>query len=190
MQSGVVADPPVSLIDRYAPLPCRRARYSAFIPADVETVYELVTRRPTEGTFLTRLLFFLRTFRWGGSKKTLRDLQSAGFGLVDEDEPREILLGVNGAFWRFSGNIFPFDRASFDHPPPDGTSRALWNFTFVPRAGGTLLSTETRILCGDAGSRRKFATYWFFVGPFSGIIRKEMLRSIRALALQASQPGD
>jgi hypothetical protein len=45
--------------------------------------------------------------------------------------------------------------------------------------GAATVSTETRVLCTDPGSRRAFRRYWRIVRPFSGLIRIEMLRSIR-----------
>jgi len=59
-------------------------------------------------------------------------------------------------------------------------ARAVWNFTGQEAAAGrTLLSTETRIVCGDAASRRKFRLYWLVVRPFSGLSRLLMLRAVR-----------
>jgi hypothetical protein len=45
-----------------------------------------------------------------------------------------------------------------------------------------MLSTETRVACGDAASRAKFRVYWTFVRPFSGLIRIVMLRAVRRAA--------
>src|SRR5215213_1917910 len=47
------------------------------------------------------------------------------------------------------------------------------------------LATETRVRCTDPASRRSFLRYWTVVGPFSGLIRREMLRSIRRAAESA-----
>ena len=45
--------------------------------------------------------------------------------------------------------------------------------------GATRLTTETRVLCADAGSRRRFRVYWAVVRPGSGLIRRMMLRAVR-----------
>jgi hypothetical protein len=45
--------------------------------------------------------------------------------------------------------------------------------------GTTRLATETRVLCLDDESRRRFRLYWLFIGPFSGLIRRKILRSIK-----------
>jgi hypothetical protein len=41
-----------------------------------------------------------------------------------------------------------------------------------------VLSTETRVACGDEGARRRFGRYWRVVAPFSGLIRGAMLREV------------
>lgn len=51
-----------------------------------------------------------------------------------------------------------------------------WNFSFKPIGNETLVSTETRILCLDEASKKKFKRYWFFIKPFSGFIQKEILK--------------
>lgn len=58
--------------------------------------------------------------------------------------------------------------------------KIFWNFYFEPvSANETIVSTETRILCVSAKAKRRFPVYWFVVRPFSGLIRKEILRLIR-----------
>lgn len=59
-------------------------------------------------------------------------------------------------------------------------TKIIWNFYFKEiNENKTLVSTETRILCLTKRSKFLFSLYWFFVKPFSGIIRIEMLRLIK-----------
>ncbi len=59
-------------------------------------------------------------------------------------------------------------------------TKIMWNFYFKEIAESkTIVSTETRILCLTKRSKFLFSIYWFFVKPFSGLIRLEMLRLIR-----------
>ena len=61
-----------------------------------------------------------------------------------------------------------------------GRAHAVWNFRVLPRGEqGSVLSTETRVTCGDPASRARFSRYWLVVRPFSGLIRIVMLRAIR-----------
>jgi len=110
---------------------------------------------------------------------TLDGLTKFGFVKLAEKSNREIVLGVTGRFWRPMDNLSFSSKESYRHPVPLGAARAVWNFLLVENAGATTLSTETRILCGDPRSRRKFRIYWRIVGPFSGWIRILMLRRIK-----------
>jgi hypothetical protein len=113
-------------------------------------------------------------------KVTLHTLLEAGFGRLAEEPGQEIVLGIAGRFWRPSGNLLPFRPENFQGSVPPGLARAVWNFAVQEAdAGRTLLSTETRVVCGDAVSRVKFRAYWLIVRPFSGLIRLIMLRAIR-----------
>ena len=56
----------------------------------------------------------------------------------------------------------------------------FWNFRFSSiSANKTLVSTETRILCLNKSVQRRFRVYWFFIKPFSGLIRLEILKLIK-----------
>ena len=115
----------------------------------------------------------------------MRTILDAGFGLLAEKPGTEIVLGISGRFWRPTGNLSPFRREDFDQPVPPGMARGVWNFSVREISGDkTLLSTETRVTCGDVASRRKFRLYWLLVRPFSGLIRRLMLRAVRKASEQ------
>ena len=109
-----------------------------------------------------------------------------GFFLLAEDRGREVVVGVMGRFLEADRQSLPGDRQRFLAPPSPGTARAAWNFA-VPEQpqGRSLLTTETRVLCADEAALRSFRRYWRVVGPFSGLIRRYMLASIRATAQAA-----
>jgi hypothetical protein len=100
--------------------------------------------------------------------------------LLTEEPGREIVLGVVGRFWQVSSGIHriePEEFVDFDAP---GFAKAAWNFVVSERpGGGSTVVTETRVACTDADSRRKFTCYWRLVGPFSGLIRRVLLRGIK-----------
>lgn len=86
---------------------------------------------------------------------------------VVEDVPGEgIVLSLTGHFWRLRG------RGS--EPP----ARAVVDFRAVPGS----LTTETRVHVADPGSRRKFTRYWRVIRPFSGLIRRSILRAAKRRA--------
>ena len=175
------------LIDSFAPNPDAVETHSIVINASPETVYRALWTADLGGSLIIKLLLGLRSLpefvlRGGrlprDRKITLQTVIESGFGIL-ANEPEEIVLGVTGRFWRPTGNLSQFNREDFDRPVRPNLAQAVWNFSIKEDQGGrTILSTETRVICGDAESRRKFLIYWFLVGPFSGLIRLLMLRAV------------
>lgn len=187
-----VIDAGSSYIDSFAPNPDAVEIHSIVIDASPETVYRALWTADLGDALIIKFLLGLRSLpefilRGGRSprerKITLQTIIDSGFGIL-ANEPEEIVLGVTGRFWRPTGNLSPFRREVFEGPVPEGFAHAVWNFSIKEvSAGRTVLSTETRVICGDSASRRKFRLYWFFVRPFSGLIRRVMLRAVRRVAV-------
>ena len=177
------------LIDSFAPNPDAVETHFININASPEVVYRALWTADLGGPVIKLLLglrmlpgFILRGCRSLPRNQgiTLQTLIDSQCGLLAEEPNHEVLFGVTGRFWRPTGNVSPFDRASFNSPVPAGIARAVWSFAIKPGDNGqTILSTETRVICGDRRSRQKFRAYWFFVRPFSGLIRRLMLRAVR-----------
>lgn len=163
----------------------KAAAYSISIHATPRHIYDAVRHADFSGSLLTRILFSLRSVDLTFSKKhrlnsSIDGLLRNGFILLEENSPHEIVLGLVGKFWTVSGCIQRIDSAEFIPFAHAGFAKVAWNFLITLQADGTtILSTETRIRCTDAVSRKKFFRYWFFIGPFSGLIRREMLRTIK-----------
>jgi hypothetical protein len=87
-------------------------------------------------------------------------------GQVLEDVPGEgMVVALTGHFWRATGR----GRSE--------AARAVVDFRALPGR----LSTETRVRVPDS-SRREFERYWRIVRPFSGMIRKDLLRAAKRRA--------
>ena len=182
------------LIDSFAPNPDAVETHCIVINASAQEVNSALWTADLGGSVIIKLLMGLRSLpefilRRGcvpPRKRaiTWQTVVDSGFGIL-ANEPEEIVLGVTGRFWRPTGNLSPFKREDFDRPVPPGLGRGVWNFSLrEDRSGRTVLSTETRVVCGDDMSRRKFRVYWFFVRPFSGVIRRLMLRAVKKAADQ------
>jgi hypothetical protein len=180
------------LIDSFAPNPDAVETHSIAINASIEEVNRALWTADLGGSLVIKFLMGLRSLpefilRRGcvpprKQTITLQTLIDSGFGIL-ANHPEEIVLGVTGSFWRPTGNLSAFKREDFDRPVPAGLARGVWNFSVKEdRPGRSILSTETRVVCGDDASRRKFRVYWFFVRPFSGLIRRLMLRVVRRAA--------
>jgi len=102
---------------------------------------------------------------------------------LGERPGEELVLGTVGRFWRARGELCATSPARFREPAPPGTAKAAWNFVVDRRSdGATELRTETRVLCADVATRRRFRAYWTLIKPFSGLIRCEMLAAVRSAA--------
>lgn len=184
------------LIDSFAPNPDAVEIHRIAISASPESVYHALWTADLGGSVVIKLLLVMRSLpgfvsgdfhsRRRNQKITLQTLIDSGFGVLAEKPGEEIVLGVTGRFWRPVGNLSSFNREDFDHPVPSGLARAVWNFRVeAGKQGGTILLTETRVTCGDPASRRKFRLYWLFVRPFSGLIRRIMLKNVRNHCLES-----
>ena len=193
------------LLDEVLPEFNVRASYGTQVAAPPEQVYASVWTADFDHWGLMRALFLLRgipglftapreTWRRARARRRrrqvrLEDVLSAGFTLLGERPGEELVLGTVGRFWLARGELRPVHAERFREASVPGTAKAAWNFAVRPDTGGnTILTTETRVLCADQATRRRFRAYWTVVGPFSGLIRREMLAAIRDTSEMASSP--
>jgi hypothetical protein len=188
----------LTLIDRFLPTYSTVERHVITVRAPVEIVYRAIRSADLAGAVPVRLLLALRALppalrqgRAGLSRLhrqarepiTLAAFERQGFAVLDEDPPREILLGLVGAFWTLNGGLRTTNSIHFRGPQEPGTARAAWNFLVDQQPSGKVtLSTETRVQPADAVSARRFRRYWWLVRPWSGLTRRYMLRAIRCEA--------
>jgi len=192
------------LIDLYLPQYDVRERHRTRVAAPPETVYAALRSADLAASPIVRTLFLLRALpvalargRAGvqallsrrATAVTLATFESLGFRLLEALPPTELVLGIEGKFWRQTSRLCTPDTAAFlTQPPAPGTARGVWNFHLAEQPDRTtLLTTETRVRCPDRGVRRRFLPYWYAIRPASGIIRRAMLRSIRRAAEAASE---
>lgn len=187
----------MTLIDEFMPRWDVVERHHTTVRATAGRVYESISQANLGGGALVALLVGLRSLpaalrRGGGGLRALRNtppftlhsIERSGFRVLQRNPPEEIVIGIEGRFWQLGGGRCTPDVAAFrTESPAAGTARAIWNFRVGPDASGrTLLSTETRVLCADAATRRRFLPYWAVIRLGSGLIRRSMLASIRQLA--------
>ena len=146
-------------------------------PADI---YRAANEVDFSDSFIIRWLFRLRGL--SASNVTLRSLRKSRFEMLGETLNREMVIGIVGRFWTLGGGLKKIDAESFKGFETVGYAKAVWNFSLDADGENTRLTTETRIKCLDAESRRSFGRYWTFIRPFSGLIRMEILRTIKRRA--------
>jgi hypothetical protein len=155
----------VALIDDVLPRFDANELHSLALALDPARAIALALAAPITGDPVIAALFRLRGINARGSiggaltRLGLEELRSA---------EGDVVFGASGTPWRPGGGIHPFDEGG------PGRIQIATDF----RADGERLSTETRILAGDAAARRSFLRYWRLVGPFSALIRRRWLAQI------------
>ena len=153
------------------------SRHARVMTAPPERVYAALRGIDFGASPIVRGLWWLRSI--GRERAMTWDaLLRLGFTLVADDPPHELVLGLIARPWRLDGGIVRVtadEWREFDSP---GFTKIAWSFATSP----TELATETRVRCTDAASRARFRPYWLAIRPFSGWIRREILRLVeRAL---------
>ena len=178
----------LSQIDDLLPRYDFRAAYQIRIDAPRPVVYECLLHSDFSELWMVRFLMTLRT-----GKRMLRSrahcdirewLQGTGFAILDEHREEELVIGVAGRFWRpDGGRCLDLTPASFTDFQRTGYAKVAWNFKLSPAGPDrTILSTETRIECFGRAARWKFRAYWSAIAPFSGLIRRAILKQVKSKA--------
>ena len=168
------------LIDSFLPEYDFSETHDIKIRATAKDVFRTLNEVDLCESPIIRLLLFLRGISPG--KTTLHETQFP-LEMLGENENRELLLGLTGRFWTLTGGLRKIGADKFREFNEKGLAKAAWNFSLDEQGDGeTRLTTETRIRCTDAESRRSFRFYWTFVQPFSGLIRMEILKTIKRKA--------
>lgn len=177
-----------SLIDEFLPEYQHGERHRIDIAAPPQQVYPVVRSLDTRGSGVIRTLFRLRGMP--RSSLTLEGLERDGFVILADRPDDELVLGSIGRFWTPAGDLKRVTPSQFRSFEAVGYAKAVWNFTLSELASSsTRLTTETRVFCPDGPSRRRFRLYWAVIGPFSALIRKEMLLSIKRTVETESPTG-
>ena len=183
----------VTRLDEVAPVWQFHEVHTLRMAAPPERVFEAITRVRADEIFLFNILTWLRrgvrrlpeSILNAGSRAPLLEVATrSGFVWLANDPPRELVIGTVVAAPRGTrGALTP---AVFRRSLPPGFALASMNFVVIPDgAGGSFVSTETRVFANSAPARRRFAAYWRLIYPGSAIIRIMWLRAIERRATAA-----
>jgi hypothetical protein len=184
------------LIDRFLPRWHVRSCHEIAVHASPEATFAALRSADLAAHPVVRALLASRAFiaaptvaRWREVRAraarafTIADFEKQGFGILADSPPHELVMGLEGAFWKRDGELRPVRAGTFMDAVPTGLARAAWSFKVRPvSATDCVLATETRVLIGGDNARRRFRVYWLCIGWASGLIRRLMLRSIRSEA--------
>src|SRR5271170_2411949 len=162
------------------------ASHSVRVRASAEKTYAALKLVNFSNLPIVRGLMLLRGYRVGREPIPGVETRNVGCGSFLELAAlpnREVVLGIAGQFWRPDGGIVrgltPAEFADFQR---EGYAKGAWNFSLAPGNGGTQLRTETRVQTFGRSATFKFRAYWLLIAPFSGLIRKAMLREVKRIA--------
>lgn len=187
-------------LDDWMPQWDARSVHQVEVMAAPEAVYQALLRTDFGRNRVLRLLMVFRAIpavllaprrawhRWrrpipSSVPGPMGQLLAGAFAELEARPPAELILGLTGRFWTPAGDLVPTAPESFREPIPPGLARAAWNFRLEALGPDrTLLTTETRVGCGDEPTRRRFLRYWGIIQPGSGMIRRSLLRQVKSAA--------
>ena len=143
------------LIDKYLKDYQYRACYEKTINAPAKECFVAAKHLDISPSIVTRTLLRLRGLPYKNT--SLQDfIKSMCFTYLEEVPYQEFIIDAS-----------------------QSGIKIFWNFSFQEISPQqTRVGTETRIYCPTKKTKLKFSVYWFFVKPFSGLIRRELLRMI------------
>ena len=181
-------------LDRFLPVFHFREFHSTFVPAARDAVYRALKDVTADEIFLFRTLVAIR--RHGRrtpegilapprGEALLAVAARTGFLLLEERPSEEIVLGTLVVSPDGRAPVAPSSPLEFEAAGlRSGVALAAMNFRVGDAAGGTRLTTETRVFAPDRSVRRRFAFYWTAIRPGSGLIRRMWLRAVKRRALR------
>jgi hypothetical protein len=178
----------VALIDEWLPRFDVHERHEIELALDPERALELALAMPAAPDRIVGSLI-------GARGMVARDQPLERFFLAHRfvvlaRTPTEWVAGAVGAVWRPRGGLVRLgDPQEWRAAAVPGTIKAAIDFRAEARAGGSRLTTETRVLAMDERARRAFRIYWLVVGPFSALIRRRWLAAAMASAKRSGAPS-
>lgn len=164
-------------------------RHTLDIDASPEQVWAALTELPWNQLRVTWPLMLIRGMgrpHWAGEQQVIRH---GPVKLMRVDPPRYAVSASIGRPWKLRPTPGPEpadleDIRDFDEP---GWLKFGMDFTLQALPSGrTRIVTMTLCEPTDELARRRFRPYWVLIRPFSGLIRRDMLRAIAARAQQAT----
>jgi len=170
-------------------------RHTIKVAAPPDKVFAAIHDVRADEIFLFRTLIAIRRCGQEGPEnilapppeKPLLDVATeTTFVLLENDSPREVVVGTLIAApheLRASGKVTP---ELFQKDLKPGVVLATMNFLVTPTsAGGSTVTTETRVYANSPAALRRFGVYWRVIHPGSDIIRRMWLRAIAQRAEKA-----
>ena len=164
-----------TLIDKYLPQYTFGEYHETVVNCPIQNVYDVARDFDLSKSKLIKFLFRLRGLPT--KRMSLQDfIVDMGFTYLEENPPHEYLTG----FWMRPRIEKIPSYEDFVNDSISSWIKVVWNFQFEKlEKDKTKVSTETRVLCVAPITKFTFGLYWSIIKPFSGLIRKKMLKIIK-----------
>jgi hypothetical protein len=182
-------------IDEFSPAFHFREQHETTIAAPPARVFEAIRAVTADEIALFRTFTWIRRFGQAGpesiinapGRQPILDVATrSGFLLLRDAAPDEIVVGTVVVAPPGTRRPDAFGPQEFTQLRRPGFAIATMDFRVEGAAGGSRLSTETRVFATDRTALRRFTPYWRVIFPGSAILRVTWLRAIKARAERAS----
>lgn len=179
------------------PAPHFSERHQRRIAAPPAAVWEALHRVRLSDLALSRTLMDIRSLplRMLGRPRppmvTGRFLEAGPVPVLVSDRERSVVAGGVIQPWKLRDGEAPpvLDAARLRAFTEPGWVKVGMDFVLEPDTPHTLLSTQTRVLATDPGTRARFGLYWMAIRAGSGLIRRDVLREIARRSESAAVSG-
>lgn len=183
-------------LDRFIPRYEVREFHEGRVDAPADATFQTALAVNIERSALVRLLFRGREMLMGArggerhGRAFLEQIEALGWRKLAEEPGRKVIFGAAAKPWlanvEFRG-LPPATFAEFEEP---GYAKIAWMLAVEPRgADAAILRTETRVVTTDPDARARFRRYWALVSPGVRLIRREVVRLVKAEAERTSDAG-
>lgn len=170
------------LVDRYLHTPQVVEAHSVDIDAPLDRIWTAVDTVGMNDVPVVQFLMRVRILlsrAFGGTM----EMTSGGPAMVCLDRTdTEVVHGLIGRWWAIGDETRRTDIDTVDEFlafAEPGWAKATFSFRTEELPDGRIrLHTETRVRTTDEQSLRAMRRYWTVIGPFSGLVRRLLLRAI------------
>jgi hypothetical protein len=184
-------------LDRFMPRYDIAERHQIQVDASADTTLEAAGAIDLMQAPLARAIFRAREALLGTApdgaehpRGLIAFTKSIGWGVLADEPGRELVMGAITRPWE-ADVVFtplpPAEFAAFDQP---GYVKIVWTLRADPLGStASVFRTETRAVATDAVARARFRRYWSLLSPGIIIIRRAMLRPLKAEAERRARAG-
>lgn len=175
------------LLDGFMPAYDVADRHHVHVEAPPAVALEVARNLDLGETGVVRAIFRARELLLGAApaqvttpRGLLAEMQSLGWVILAEEPGRELVVGAVTKPWEPNVTFRPIPADAFAAFSEPEYVKIAWTLRAEPDGPGAMFLTETRALATDAPARTKFRRYWSLLSPGIILIRRMMLRSVKA----------